>query len=100
MMGGKVDTRAQVWRLHWVQSSLPGLAWFFLLWVAGLLGHLGSLAPTASVRKGLPTCPRLPGLPHQLLIELHIMGVRNVASELDNTLGLIPVSTDCGSEHL
>lgn len=89
-MHGTGDTRVQVWGLHWVQSSLSGLAWFFFLWVAGLLGHLRSLAPTASVREGLPTCSRLPGLPHQLLIEPHVLEVRNVASELDNPLGLIP----------
>lgn len=90
-MDGKVDTRVQAWSQHWAQTSLPGLAAFFLLWVAGLLGHLGSLAPTASGRKGPPTCPRLPDLPHQLLIEQCILGIRNVASKLnDDSLGSIP----------
>lgn len=88
MMDGKADTRVQVWGSQWIQPSLPGLAWFLFLWVAGLLGHLGSLAPTVSGREGLPTCPRLPGLPHQLLIEQRILGIRNVASELDGGLGL------------
>lgn len=67
-----------------MQPSLPSLAFFFLLWVAGLLGHLGFLAPTASGRQGLPNCSKLP---HQLLIEQHILGIRNMASEPDDALG-------------
>lgn len=61
----------------------PRMACVFFLWAVGLFGHLGSLAPTASGREGLPICPRLPPGCLAFHGSCSVLGTRNMASDLE-----------------